>query len=207
MFKPIPKKQITLAWINKYKDHLIQFSHLTENDFQTMWRLPGEPLLTNFASIPYDFKMPLYQKMILRYQQQGQKHVSAFWQSCDPCKRRDLLSKVCLVDTPSNDKFADFEFLSGILISDNDVLIEFFSWIVNMLGIYHIRELEEIDEDQESSSVYIPKWKENDIEFFFFLPPIKQQKLIDKFNEKCIDLFNEMFKNPTESVYSSSSDP
>ncbi|MCJ7637199.1 MAG: hypothetical protein MUO21_06880, partial [Nitrososphaeraceae archaeon] len=73
-------------------------------------------------------------------------------------------------------------------------LIEFFAWIANGLGAYDIVMLEfnDFSDELHQKSTYIPKWRKNQITFFFELPVTIQASLLARYNEECVDAYNEI---------------
>lgn len=158
MFK---RRYITIDWLNQYRSNLIEFSNITESQIRDIWFRKGETHLEDFSALEYDSDAPLYQKMIFRFRNGG-----------------NLASRLCNQIDPSNQSLILCYF--GMTWNDGRELIDFFAWISNSLGIYHILELEGCIKE---NSTYIKIWKENDINFFFSLPLEKQIILINKCNE------------------------
>lgn len=171
-------RHISLDWINKYKDNLINFSNITEYDIQDIWHNPSEPFLTDFSLLQYDYDIPLYQKMIFRYRN-GYNLATNLYQGCDPCNKRKLL----------------YHF--DMLYDNIYEIIDFFAWISHGLGPYHIKELKPADENDN----YLLKWKANNIEFYFSLSDDLQIKLVNKFNKTCIDKYNDYIKKSMNITY------
>ncbi len=82
--------------------------------------------------------------------------------------------------------------------------IEFFAYISNTLGIYDIVDLEReyVNEKQKNicieNSIWANIWKQYpDVVFFFLLPTSTQQNLINKYNKKCVDYYNDIIASYT----------
>lgn len=167
--------QITIESLNKHKDDLINLSNIDEFKIRDIWYHSGDIYLDNFVKIEYDFDIPLYQKMIFRYRNGGNL-ATRLYQGLDPGNRNRLLLNY------------------NLYYSDNNELMEFLAWIANGLGIIDIINLEGISYNDKLNSQYIPKWRQNEIKFFFDLDVIKQQLLIDRYNKDCVDQFNNRYK-------------
>ena len=63
----LPMKHISIEWINLYKQNLITFSNITEMDIRDIWIRNGDIYLDNFSELEYNYDIPIYQKMIFRY--------------------------------------------------------------------------------------------------------------------------------------------
>ena len=166
---------ITQEWLGRYKTQIMNLSDMTEDDIRKIWIRPGEDPNVDLSTIVYNYDIPLYQKMIFRY-----RHCShsapAFFRQIDPGNQMRMLA---------------YFLLFGHNVRE---LIEFFAWIANGLGAYDIVMLEfnDFSDELHQQSTYIPKWKKNQITFFFELPEGIQASLLARYNKECVDAYNEI---------------
>lgn len=143
---------VNLKDILNQKDLLLNISKITPNDIMSIWKESGEETICDFDNIEYDYSMPLYKKMILRFKREGKNDPSIFIKTLDP----------------SNQYIISTWF--GI---HNYKIFEFFAYIKNQFGSYQINEIG-LNSDKWKSN--------NSIIFFFDLKQNEQQKLIDMYN-------------------------
>lgn len=154
---------ITLDLINEKRDNLNALSTLNEYAIQKMWRLSSEEELDGFIDLKYDYRAPLYQKMVFRFWQ-NKCSPSAFWNALDPSNRQLLAYRY-----NSGDK-------------ESEKLLNFFAWINN----YFTREglLALFCGDVPSPNV--DKIADmNEIKLFFFLDRKSRAKIVDNYNDFC----------------------
>ena len=170
-----PMKHITLEQLNRYKEKLVAFSNITEENIRSIWIKDGEDPNVDLTTIEYNWDIPLYQKMIFRFRNCN-KSAPAFFRQIDPGNQQRMLW---------------FFILFGL--RDNEI-IEFFAWIANGLGVYNITKLEFDDYNEQlvTQSTLVPKWRENQITFFFDLDEDKKANLIKEYNKDCVDKYNEI---------------
>ena len=168
-------QHLTNDKINRYKKELVKLGHMTEQDIQNIWIKSGEEKTTDLSIIEYHWNSPLYYKMIFRLRN-CERSGPRFFRQIDPCNQRVMLDYFSLFSRECSE------------------ILEFFAWIANGLGSYNITMLEFNDYNEEliEKSNYVKLWKENQIDFFFELPDLLKNKLIDQYNKDCVDSYNEM---------------
>lgn len=135
------------------KELILNISKITQNDIMCIWKEPDEEIICDFDNIEYNYSMPLYKKMILRFKREGKNDPSVFIKTLDQ----------------SNQYRISVWF--GIY---NYKLFEFFAYIKNHFGSYQIDEIG-LNSDKWKSN--------NSIEFFFDLKQDEQEKLVDMYNK------------------------
>jgi len=159
-------KHLNHTTIDNLKDHLLNFSRITEHDIRNIWKKPDEEYLDDFSKLVYSFYIPLYQKMIFRYRNGGNS-APMLYKGCDPCNQYLLGKYFGLCTSNSGQQNA----------SD---IIEFMAWLKSSAMIC-------------KDYVGINKWKVvNEIELYFMLTGEQQNNVIDMYNKKVIDGYNEM---------------
>ena len=103
---------VSIDLIKKHEASLRHINTLDETTIQRIWRKPGEEPMENLAPIIYDFQMPMYKKMILRFRNNGRSKIY-FWNEIDPCNRQLLLAYF------------------GMIFAENTSLMNFFVWVKN----------------------------------------------------------------------------
>jgi len=144
--------KVKLPDIIKLYPQLIELSTLSSRDVMEIFIKSGEERIEDCENIPYDYNMPLYKKMILRFQQEGQRDPACFIKTSHPTSQRQVCAKY------------------GIW---NEKLFEFFAYLKFGYGSYRIEEM--------GLSVTEWKTK-NAIQFFFDLKTEFQQKFVDEYN-------------------------
>jgi len=77
---------INLDLIQKFNKQLVEFSNITENQIRDIWYNNGEEYLNDFTNLEYKGDIPLYQKMIFRFRNGGNK-ASRLFNGCDPYRK------------------------------------------------------------------------------------------------------------------------
>ena len=93
------------------QNNLVMLSHLDEWIIQAIWISQGDTALTQFDKIKYNFSLPIFAKMIIRFQQT--RSATYFWCELDPNNRHRLLNRY------------------GIKEDIGDKIMYFFVWIKN----------------------------------------------------------------------------
>lgn len=143
------------------KSQLMDVSLLSPNDIMLIWRKPNEETISDFDNIEYNFMMPLYKKMILRFKNEGRSDPAAFIKSMDPSNQ----NKISL--------------WYGIY---NYKIFEFFAYLKNQFSVYQIDEMD-MDSNAWKSNT--------SIKFFFDLSETNQKRLIDMYNKTFDELIKE----------------
>jgi hypothetical protein len=168
MSKLIP---VSITNLLKYENSLKLFSDITELQIQDIWIKKGEP--SDITDIMYDYNIPLYQKMILRYRNGGHLTTRLFT-GCDPNNQNLLL------------------LYFNMKYNECHNMIDFFVWISESLSILDVLEFEGLIYSNKNieQSKYIKSWKKNNIRFFYSLPHEDKQKLIRRYNIECVENYN-----------------
>ncbi len=145
---------LTYSTIMLKKKELLIFSKIDEYDIQNFWIRNGEVRLDGFHDVEYDGAMPLYLKMIFRFWQYNKSAVMIA-KTIDPIQKGNFLYKYNITDD----------------------LIEFFSWIKNYLMATDVGAIYASRGDD-----LVKRWKDNEIQFFFFLTVDARQLLVDRYN-------------------------
>jgi hypothetical protein len=144
--------KVNLPDINKLYPQLIELSTLTPRNIMEIFIQPGEDRIEDFENIPYSYDMPLYKKMILRFQREGHSDPACFIKASHPTSQRQVCSRYKIW---------------------NEKLFEFFAYIKFGYAAYRI------DEMGMSSTEWKSK---NAIRFFFDLKTEFQQVFVDEYN-------------------------
>lgn len=144
-------KTLTLCELLKNKENLIAFSNMNVYDIKILYKLPSDKDI-DCNNFEYQYDLPLYAKMIKRFQNNSAVQ---------------LHNQI----TPGYQQMLQYKYHLS-----KDVL-DFFAWIENSLGSYHIVEM----------GCDVAKWKQNSIQFFFDLDQYKQAFLINNYNEKVLE--------------------
>lgn len=172
---------INLTWLEKNKPLLINLSKLNEEDIRKIYieeHEKQEHSDVDLTKIVYDFRHPLFYKMIFRLRNCGGS-AAKFHRQVDPHNQYLLVNYFKLND----------------ILDKNGQLLEFFAWIGNSLGLHDICLLEFNAYSKElcKKSTYSTKWKANEIDFFFNVLPVeKQESLIVRYNKECVASYNTM---------------
>ena len=191
---------MNLALLDTYQNNLIKFSQIDEETIQKIFIRPAETPTTDFSTVkyyPYPQQTPLYIHFIMKFRNMHHKYSAIeFYNSCDYFNKRLLLI------------YYDWWLRKG---SAN--IMDFFSWIRNMLGLHDIREIvHKIEfviptytlhlkwiewlklyfgpDITEVIFLYIYKlhclntWKTNEIGFFFLLPTKNKELVIKMYNDQ-----------------------
>jgi hypothetical protein len=134
---------------------LLKVGELSEMDIQRIWARLGDPLINENDKIEYDYSIPLYQKMILRFRREGARDPAVFVNTVDPCNQA---------------RFANY---FGV---ENHTLFGFFASIKNQYNKYIIRDL--------LGEIFLGStWEDlNSIQFYFSLTQEQQLKLEVMYN-------------------------
>ena len=162
-------RQIDFGYIHGTKDKLLLFADMNEPAIKTIWKRPGEIDIVDYENIEYDYNLPLYAKMIIRFQTSCNKSQNRLHHQIDPCNQHRLRMKYGLVQ----DKH----------------LVDFFAWIDNSLGPHSIAQLENPAACTQDSE-YVTRWRKNSIKFFFWLDENIQKKLLNDYNEQVLEWNN-----------------
>lgn len=161
--------EIAFGYIHAKKDLLLIFSDMSEDNIKKIWKHPGDVDIVDYENIKYDFNLPLYAKMIIRFQTSCSTSPNRLHHQIDPGNQYLLR-------------------MMYDLSSDKD-LVDFFAWIDNSLGSYHIAKLESPDIVIKESE-YVKRWRASSIKFFFWLDESIQKKLLSDYNAKIIEWNN-----------------
>lgn len=159
--------------INSKKTELLHFAAMSECDIKAVWKNPTDIDIDDCSNIPYRFDLPLYAKMILRFQRECARSPNRLHRQIDPCNQQRLLATYDL--------------------SGQKNIIDFFAWLDDNQGAYHMAELEGPCVDIDTSE-YVAKWRESSIKFFFWLDESKQNKLIRRYFKNWHESLNESFR-------------
>ena len=143
--------EINLDDLLENKQRLLIFSNINVYDIKKIWKSLFDVDIVDCENIEYHYDLPLYAKMIKRYQNNNNSPIRLHRQ-IDPCNQRLLRHRYDL----------SFE-------------LEFFAWIEDSLGSYHIMAL-------SNDKLYVDRWRKSSIQFFFWLDQDKQKLLIDDYN-------------------------
>ena len=77
--------------ISNHKSNLLTLSQIDKTAIQRLWIRSDEKALTRFDNMVYDFMLPLFAKMIFRFQEM--RSATYFWCELDPSNRYLLLTK------------------------------------------------------------------------------------------------------------------
>lgn len=156
--------------VESYKDQFLDLARLDESVIQRIWIERGEEELESFDDLVYRFDAPLYQKMIFRYWN-CKKRPETLVKQIDPVNRNLVFMRYNIPNEEGGD------------------LVEFFSWITNMLSIIDIYQLEKHPEEVKDlenidRSDLVKRWdNSNGIDFYFGLSSEKQNWIVDKYND------------------------
>ena len=121
--------------------------------------------------------------MIFRYRN-GNRLTTQLFKGCDPCNQEALL-----------------RYFFGANCMKVAELVEFFAWITNGLGAYDVFEMDRKNHLTDPAyinmsiddSPLVNIWKRNtNVIFFFLLSTGLQQSLIERYNNDCVNRYNEM---------------
>lgn len=157
-------KPITLSFIDSFKEQLHVMSNATEVDVTKIFG--GDPNL--IVDNIYSFDMPLYKKMVFRYRNANNSIIQL-------CRE---------VDPGNQQRVLNYFNLSYFDLSFKD-LLEFFGYIHNMMGSYHVENLLEgavLDSHAMKELLNLKKY--NDIKFYFSLDDHIKEKLIEIYNKE-----------------------
>lgn len=112
--------KVDLENLMKIRDSLMKVSKLSPRDIMDTWIEPDEDPIEDFDHIEYQYDMPLYKKMILRFQREGRRDPACFIKQLDPSNQQRISYKFGVWDSK---------------------LFEFFAYIKNNYGIYDIRDM------------------------------------------------------------------
>ena len=144
--------RIKLRDLIKIRDSLMKLSALTPKDIMTIWIEPGEEKIEDFENIEYSYSMPLYKKMILRFQREGISDPGCFIKVMHPSCQRQICGRY------------------GIW---NEKIFEFFGYIKFSYGSYQISDMGlDVGEWKSKTS----------IQFFFDLSDEMKKQFIDTYN-------------------------
>lgn len=161
------KTPITLDIINENQDKFIKFSMLTKQDIKEIFFQPGDVDIADLDGMEYDWRLPLYAKIIFRLVQNDSQICGMYW-GLDPINQKILRCSCKIYD----------DLAGGV---------EFFAWIKNSFGLCELLEVEgtlekaDLKKGWESSKLY-HSWKDNVVKYFYGLNSTQQMKLIEKFN-------------------------
>ena len=123
--------KIKLNHLYNNKDKLLKYSNMTVYDIKSIWKSLFDVDIIDCENIEYHYDLPLYAKMIKRYQNNNNSPVRLHRQ-IDPCNQRIVRDRYDL----SYD------------------LLDFFAWIEDSLGSYRLLEFgsqEYVDRWRQSS--------------------------------------------------------
>lgn len=157
-------KEIELEFIFENKNKLLAFGNINVYDIKSVWKSSLDIDIVDCGNIEYSWNLPLYAKMIIRFQNNNNSPIRLHKQ-IDHHNQSILRAMYNLY----NEKH----------------LLDFFGWIEDSLGAYHILELENQNFDSDSSD-YVKRWRTSSIKFFFWLDEKRQKNLIDRYNKNVI---------------------
>lgn len=153
--------RIRLKDLIKMRDSLLKLSALTPKDIMNIWIEPGEEKIKDFENIEYSYSMPLYKKMILRFQREGISDPGCFVKVMHPSCQRQICGRY------------------GIW---NEKIFEFFGYIKFSYGSYQISDMGlDVNEWKSKTS----------IQFFFDLSDEMKKQFIGEYNAMYDRMDNE----------------
>jgi len=168
-------KHITLNQLNSFKNKLLEYSLINEQDLQKIFRKVDEKELNNdeLKFLKYEYSLPLFCKIIFKLRKEG--CCTGLWRSLDPGNQEKVLNYYKMSR------------------SDGYGLLEFLHWIRYSVSPYDLCILEfgAYNEELMNKSSFVEKWEKNEILFFFTLTDEQKESLIKRYNEDCVDAYNE----------------
>ena len=158
-------KEIELEFFSENKNELLTFSNMSVHDIKTVWISSLDDDITDCENIKYNWNLPLYAKMIIRFQNNNNSPIRLHKQ-IDPGNQSILRAVYNLYNEKD--------------------LLEFFGWMEDSLGAYHILKLENQNLDSDNSE-YVKRWRASSIKFFFWLDVKRQKNLIAEYNKNVIE--------------------
>jgi hypothetical protein len=151
---------VTIDKLFEHQQELLEFALLDEETIMRIWIKSGEVVINDFNDITYNFQMPLYQKMILRFRREGMSCPAVFCKTLDPSNQRLLLSRY------------------HMYYSDVFTIVEFMAQIKVGMGLSDLTTI-------GFNDTVIECWKgKNSIAFFFSLSNDLQHELVSWYNSK-----------------------
>jgi hypothetical protein len=144
--------KVNLPDLVKLYPQLIELSTLTPRDVMEIFIESGEERIEDFDNIPHTHDMPLYKKMILRFQREGIGDPACFIKTSHPTSQRQVCSRYKIWD---------------------EKIFEFFAYIKFGYGAYQIDEMGMSSAEWKSN---------NAIRFFFDLKTEFQLKFVEEYN-------------------------
>lgn len=163
-------KQINIDTFHDNKEKLQLFANMSEFDIKNVWKTNSDKDINDCVNIPYSYDLPLYAKMIIRFQN-ANKSPNCLHRQIDPHNQLLLRAKY--------DLYYD------------ENLIEFFATIDDNLGACDIIELDD-ETNIIADSDYVKKWRNSSIKFFYWLSVDKQKMLVDNYNKKISEWNNSI---------------
>jgi hypothetical protein len=172
------RQKISIEALQRSKSTFIALSKITCEDIKTIWFESGD-VDYDVSNIKAENRFtdpvfPLYMKMVYRF--------------CN-CNKR--AAQFChQIDINNQHLFLNHITRHRVYDSNIHTMTDFFAWLSNMKGPYHILQLEGVE---QSESKYLARWNADPITWFYDdLDVVKQQQLIDEYNEKEIVAYNDI---------------
>lgn len=166
---------LTPEFISEHRAELLKFEATSTLDIQEIWIDDGvDPRRTQTElddpKLPYDWRDPLYMKMVHRYRNCGKK-AAVFCHQLDPHNQAVFRDARCWFPGPEFPRIC---------------LVEFLAWVSNMLSypeilrVIHMEPREQKDDFSDDAAIEL--WKTRPIAFILELTARQQLVFLEIFN-------------------------